>query len=130
MSFEILRQQAFPGAKYMMHTKFGAYRTNRLKVIKFILNFSFSSAAILDSVKKIAGLTLPTKISAKFGENRTKCSEVIQVLVNFKTAAGGHLLFLNFTISGRMHVAGATMNQIKFRKDRINGSKFRDFSFP
>ena len=51
-------------------------------------------------------------------------------LVNFKTAAGGHLLFLNFTISGRMHVAGATMNQIKFRKDRINGSKFRDFSFP
>ena len=78
MSFEILRQQAFPGAKYMMHTKFGAYRTNRFEVIKFIVNFSFSSAATLDS-EKIAGLTLSTKLCAKFGENRTKCSEVIQV---------------------------------------------------
>ena len=32
-----------------------------------------------------------TKLHAKFGENRTNGSGVIQVFVNFKTAAGGHL---------------------------------------
>ena len=39
-----------PGAKWMINTKFGAYRTKRLRfeVIKFLVNFRFSSAAILD----------------------------------------------------------------------------------
>ena len=32
------------------------------------------------------------KLCAKFGENRTNGSGVIQVLVNFKMAAGGHLV--------------------------------------
>ena len=48
----------------------------------------------------MAVLTLPvsgqdevkTKLCAKFGENRMNGSEVIQVFVNFKMAAGGHLL--------------------------------------
>ena len=40
-----------PGAKRMIHTKFGAYTTNRFEVIQFLVNFSFSSAAILDFEK-------------------------------------------------------------------------------
>ena len=42
-------------------------------------------------------LTLPvsggvkTKLRAQFNENRTNGSGVIQVYVNFKMAAGGHL---------------------------------------
>ena len=32
-----------------------------------------------------------TKLHAKFGENRTNGSGAIQVFVNFKMAAGGHL---------------------------------------
>ena len=81
----------------MINTKFGAYRTNRFEAIQFLVNFRFSSAAILD-LKKNGGLILPvsercqlTKLLAKFGENRTNGSEVIQVLVNFNMAAGGHL---------------------------------------
>jgi len=34
-----------------------------------------------------------TKLHAKFGENRTNGSGDIQVFVNFKMAAGGHLEF-------------------------------------
>ena len=40
-----------PGGKRMIHTKFGAYRTNRFEVIQFLVNFSFSPAAILDFEK-------------------------------------------------------------------------------
>jgi len=32
----------------MIHIKFDAYRTNRFDVIQFLVNFSFSSAAIMD----------------------------------------------------------------------------------
>ena len=32
-----------------------------------------------------------TKLNAKFGENRINGSGAIQVFVNFKMAAGGHL---------------------------------------
>ena len=86
-------------AKWMIHTKFGAYRTNRFEVIQFYVNFSFSSAAILDLEKLrfwhfrcLEGFK--TKLHAKFGENRTNSSGVeIQVFVNFKMAAGGHLVF-------------------------------------
>ena len=66
------------------------------KVIQFLVNFSFSSAAILDfekwrfrPVRCLGGVR--AKLCAKFGENRTNGSGVIQVLVNFKMAAGGHL---------------------------------------
>ena len=34
-----------------------------------------------------------TKLLAKFGENGPNGSGVIQVFVNFKMAAGGHLVF-------------------------------------
>jgi hypothetical protein len=36
------------------------------------------------------------KLAAKFGENRINGSEIIQVFVNFKIAAGGHLGFRYF----------------------------------
>ena len=81
----------------MTHTKFGAYRTNRFEVIQFLVNFGFSSAAILDFEKwrfwhfRCLG-GVKTKLHAKFGENRTNGSGVIQVFVNFKMAAGGHLV--------------------------------------
>ena len=35
----------------MIHAKFGAYRTNRFEVIQILVNFVFSSAAILDFEK-------------------------------------------------------------------------------
>ena len=40
-----------PDAKRMTLAKCGAYRTNRFEVIQFLVNFSFSSAAILDFEK-------------------------------------------------------------------------------
>ena len=81
----------------MIHAKFGAYWTNRFEVIQILVNFVFSSAAILDFEKWrfwhfrcLEGFK--TKRHAKFGENRTNGSGVIQVFfVNFKMAAGGHL---------------------------------------
>ena len=80
----------------MIHAKFGAYRTNRFDVIQILVNFVFSSAAILDFEKWrhwhfrcLEGAK--TKLHAKFGENRTNGLGVIQVFVNFKMAAGGHL---------------------------------------
>jgi len=69
----------------MIHAKFGAYGTNRCEVIQ-ILDFQkwrFWHFRCLEGVK--------TKLHAKFGENRTNGSGVIQVFVNFKMAAGGHL---------------------------------------
>ena len=79
----------------MIHAKFGAYWTNRFEVIQILVNFGFSSAAILDFEKWrfwhpwcLGGVK--TKLPAKFGENRTNGSGVIQVFVNFKMAAGGH----------------------------------------
>ena len=44
-----------PGVKWMINTKFGAYRMNPFEVIQFSVNFSFSSAAILDFAKKKNG---------------------------------------------------------------------------
>ena len=40
-----------PGARRMTQTKFGAYMTNRFEVIQFLVNFCFSSTAILDFEK-------------------------------------------------------------------------------
>ena len=48
---QIWDNRLVPGAKRMIHTKFGAYRTNRFEVIQFLVNFSFLSAAILDFEK-------------------------------------------------------------------------------
>ena len=42
----------------MIPAKFGAYRTNRFEVIQILVNFVFSSAAILDFAK-MAVLALP-----------------------------------------------------------------------
>ena len=80
----------------MIHAKFGAYGSNRLEVIQILANFGFSLAAILDLKKwrfwhfRCLG-GVKTKLRAKFGENRTNGSGVIQVFVNFKMAAGDHL---------------------------------------
>ena len=80
----------------MIYAKLGAYWTNRFEVIQILVNFVFSSAAILDFEKWrfwhfrcLEGVK--TKLYAKFCENRTNGSGVIQVFVNFKMAAGGHL---------------------------------------
>ena len=68
----------------MIRAKFGAYRTNRFEVIQILVNFVFSSAAILDFEKWrfwhfrcLEGVK--TKLRAKLGENRTNGSGVIQV---------------------------------------------------
>ena len=79
-----------------LHAKVGAYTTNRFEVIQILVNFGFSSAAILDFEKwrfwHFRCLEcVKTKLHAKFGENRTNGSVVIQVFANFKMAAGGHL---------------------------------------
>ena len=69
---------------------------NRFEDIQFLVYFSFSSAAILDlgkwrfqPVRCLGGVK--AKLRAKFGENRTNGSGVIQVFANFNMAAGGHL---------------------------------------
>ena len=77
------------------------YRTNRFDVIQFSVNFGFLSAAILDFENGGFGTSgfwhfrclggVETKLRAKFGENQTNGSGAIQVLVNFKMAAGGVL---------------------------------------
>ena len=63
----------------MICTKFGAYRMKRFEVIQFLVNFDFSSAAILDfekwqfwHIRYLGGVK--TKLHAKFGENRTNGS--------------------------------------------------------
>jgi hypothetical protein len=50
----------------MIHSKFGAYRTNHFEVIQFLLNFGVSSAAILD-FEKMAALSHPVS-RARQGE--------------------------------------------------------------
>jgi len=80
----------------MLYIKFGSNRTNRFECIQFLVNFSFSSVAILHfgkwrlrPVRCLGGVN--TKLRAKFGENRTNGLGVIQVFANFNMAAGGHL---------------------------------------
>ena len=96
-------QRLVSSAKWMILTKLSAYRTNRFDVIQFSVNFSFSSAAILDFEKwrfDIPDVILKNnrfepyclcdikaKLRTKFGENQSKGSEVIQVFVNFIIAA-------------------------------------------
>ena len=79
----------------MIHAKFGAYRMNRFEVIQILVYFVFSSAAIMDfengGFRCMEGVK--TKLQAKFGENRTNGSGVNQVFLNFKMAAGAHLVF-------------------------------------
>ena len=83
--------------------KFGADWTNRFKVIQLLVKFVVSSAAMLDFEKILFGANWRTrggkmKLRLKFCENRTDGSEVIQVFVNYKTAAPPSWipLFLNF----------------------------------
>ena len=80
----------------MLNAKFCSNRTNRFEVMQFLVNFSFSSAAILRfekwrfrPVRCLGGVR--TKLRAKFCENRTNGLGVIQVFANFNMAAGGHL---------------------------------------
>ena len=66
----------------MIPAKFGAYWLNHLEVIQI-------SSPVLSELRCLEGVK--TKLRAKFGENRANGSGVIQVFVNFKMAAGGHL---------------------------------------
>ena len=50
-NFETWEYGFVPCVDNMIHIKFDAYRTNRFDVIQFLVNFSFSSAAILDIEK-------------------------------------------------------------------------------
>ena len=67
-----------------------------MKLFNFLVNFGFSSAAILDFEKwlfrhfRCLG-TVTAMLHAEFGENRMIGLGVIQDFVNFKMAAGGHL---------------------------------------
>ena len=89
----------------MINTKFGAYRTNRFEVIQFLVNFRFSSAAILDFAKwrfchfRCLG-GVKTKLGAKFGENRTNGSGVIQVFCKFQYGGRRPSWIMNFDILG------------------------------
>ena len=63
----------------MLNTKFGAYGTNRFKIIHFFVNVSFSSAAFSDFeswrflyIRCLGGLK--SKLPAKFGDYRTNGS--------------------------------------------------------
>ena len=108
----IIFSKVVPGAKRMIPTKLSVYRTNRFDVIQFLVNFSFSSAAILDFEKwrfwhfLCLGCVI-SKPHGKFCENRTNGSGVIQVLVNFKMAAGGHLGLWISTFYNHWLVSGA-----------------------
>ena len=80
----------------MIHTKFVSYRTNRFEVILFLVDFRFSSAAILNFEKLRLWhfrclCSVKAKLHAKFGENRMNGVGLIQVFVNLEMAAGGHL---------------------------------------
>ena len=46
---------------------------------------------ILSLMNILCNVAIKTKLHAKFGENRTNGLGVIQVFINFKLAAGGHL---------------------------------------
>ena len=69
-----------------------------MKLFNFFGKFRFSVGGHF-AFRKMVILALvvfsgsgKTKVLAKFGENRTSGSGVIQVFVNFKMAAGGHLV--------------------------------------
>ena len=97
----------------------------------FLVDFRFSSAAILDFEKwrfwhfRCLG-GVKTKLHAKFGENRMNGSGVIQVFVNFKMAAGGHLVFQisRFPIVCMPFVGATMMLYVKFDENRTSGSGF------
>jgi len=80
------------------YAKFGANRTNRFEVIQFLVNFSFLLAAIHHGLEKI--IIDPSAVSAESDEAPCQIwGESDQQLgsysgfVNFKMAAGGHLVF-------------------------------------
>ena len=84
--------------KWMIHAKFGAYRTNRFEVIQFLVNFSFRRRPSwilknggFDSSAVWAVSCRLSKLCAKFCDNQTNGSGVIQVFANFNMAAVGHL---------------------------------------
>ena len=89
------------GAYMMLNAEYGANRIIRLEVIRLFVNFQVMPAAILDFRKCTFGAKQclgsdEWKLGLKFGENRSKGSEVIQILViilKIQNGAGGHLGF-------------------------------------
>ena len=82
----------------MIPAKFGPFRTSRYNVIAIFVNFHRRPAAILDFAKFHFGPKnhvqgAETKLGLKFGDNRSRGFGVIEFLVFFKMAAGGHLGF-------------------------------------
>ena len=82
------------GVNLILTTKFDANRSS-FEVI-FFFYFSFTSVANLDLEKIHFQLFWclgrgKAKLRVKFGNDRMNGFGVIQVFVNFKTAAGGHL---------------------------------------
>ena len=85
----------------MIHAKFGAYRTNRFEVIQILVNFGFSSAAILDFEKWRFW-----HVRCLEGERRSSLPNLVNIgltvqdlfkfFVNFKMAAILDYEFRNF----------------------------------
>ena len=80
----------------MMPAIFGPFRTNHLDVIAIFVNFNRRPAAILDFTKfhflpqnRLRGAE--AKHSLEFCDNRSSIFGVIEFLVFYKMAAGGHL---------------------------------------
>ena len=114
-----------PSAELMLNAKFGSNRTNRFEVIQFLLDLSFSSAAILDFEKWrfwhfrcLGPRAVPNLVRI-----RRTVRELFKFLQISKWRPAA-ILFSNFTISGHGLVAGPEfMLCIEFGPDRINGSK-------
>ena len=104
----------------MIRAKFGAYRTNRFEDIQILLNFGFSSAAILDFEKRRFWHFRCLEVSRRSSmANLVKIGLTVHELFKFRPSC-----FSNFPISGYGPIAGVTMIAcIKFGPGRFNGSK-------
>ena len=110
----------------MLNTTFGSNQTNRFEVIQFLINFTFSSAAILHLEKwrfwyfRCLG-GAKTQLCANFGENRTNASGVIPVFENFNMAAFGHIgLWISTFWDHRLVPRAKWMTHTKFGAYRTN----------
>ena len=96
MNLAILGPQACSGCEFDDTYQIWCTYDEPFQSYSILVDFRFSSAAILNFEKSrfwhfgcLGGVK--TKLPAKFGENRTNGSGVIQVLFYFKMAAVGHL---------------------------------------
>ena len=118
------------GAYLTLNAEHGANRIIRVEVIQLFVNFQIMPAAILDFRKCTSGAQRclggdEWKLVLKFGENQSKGSEVIQILVIIKkiqNGAGGHLGFRNSTFWFYALVGLAEkMIYVKFHCSRMSG---------